>query len=233
MGMPYIYCVKFQVRLTEEEYCLFNKGDNVLQINNAYIDNTVVSFDKYDKTLATIIGTVDGNLCIRLNAVAPAKEREIHKFYINELDSNVGSLGVINKCHKYEIVNSRISTCNKLVLKFPLTYDIRSLIPKYSKEIDTVNVKLVTDKCSEGYDAVMSINNCYVCLEVDVSENMDELVKARNIKVIKDCKCNDSILACFNICVLKTVRGLESNPDTTFYGVKMSVCNYCYKFESL
>ena len=64
------------------------------------------------------------------------------------------------------------------------------------------------------------MNKCYACIEVDISSNIAVLVSARNIKVVKDNKCNKDVLTCFSI--FEHIRGR--------YGVKMYVCDYCYTF---
>lgn len=56
-GASSSYCFKFQVRLTEEEYCFYNKDNNILFANNGTIQNII--FDKCDKTLVSVSISVD------------------------------------------------------------------------------------------------------------------------------------------------------------------------------
>jgi hypothetical protein len=229
--MQNIYCVKFKVRLTEEEYCLFNNGVDVLRLNNIMVNNSMIHFDKCDKTLATIIGDVEESLNlprIEVSAISPATPRVIHAFHINKLSVNEISKGVFNGCHNYEIMktNSETQIYNKLIIKFPLSYSIKSLFSKHRKESDKVNVKLLVDDCSEGYDATLTIKNCMVCLEINIFNNISELSEAKNIKVVKDVKCSDNVISCFRISLLKHIY------NKNYYSVEMCNKNYYYYFES-
>jgi hypothetical protein len=229
--MQNIYCVKFKVRLTEEEYCLFNNGVDVLRLNNIMVNNSMIHFDKCDKTLATIIGDVEESLNlprIEVSAISPATPRVIHAFHINKLSVNEISKGVFNGCHNYEIMktNSETQIYNKLIIKFPLSYSIKSLFSKHGKESDKVNVKLLVDDCSEGYDATLTIKNCMVCLEINIFNNISELSEAKNIKVVKDVKCSDNVISCFRISLLKHIY------NKNYYSVEMCNKNYYYYFES-
>jgi hypothetical protein len=225
-------CFRTQIRLTEEEYCLYIKGNNILYVTNGLIENNII-FDKCDKTLGTVdISVVNFNISqqkISLISKVPNKEeRVIKSFFYNPPTNNNDTMlskGIINKCHYYEILYkpNSLYTNTKLKLQFPLTKEIKALFPKYHKKGDKVSVKLLVDECSEGYDADLSMKNCYVSLEVDVFSNIEKLAKARNIKVVKDNKCNKDILACFSI--------FEHNSGR--YGVKLSVCDYCYTFTGV
>jgi len=165
---------------------------------------------------------------ISLISKVPNKEERVIKSFFYNLPTNNNdtmlSKGIINKCHNYEIIYKPESkyTNTKLKLQFPLTKKIKEMFPKCHKKGDKINVKLLVDECSEGYEAKLSMKNCYACLEVDDLNNIDELAKAKNIKVVKDNKCNKDVLAYFRICEL----------DDNRYGVKMSVCDYCYTFTS-
>lgn len=159
-----------------------------------------------------------------ISKVPNKEERVIKSFFYNPPthDVTILSKGIINKCHNYDILYNTdiLYTNTKLKLQFSLTKKIKALFPKYYKEGDKVSVKLLVDECFEGYDAELSINKCYACIEVDVSNNIDKLAKAKNIRVVKDNKCNKDVLACFSI--FEHIGGR--------YGVKMSVCDYCYTF---
>jgi len=226
MGEPDEHYVRFQVKLTEEEYCLLKNNEDVLQLNGEPRNLELMIFDKCNKTHVTIIGFVPIESTytkVELKAVSPATPRIIHTFNLYKLEDNQASIGVINKCYNYAVMREYINTDDKLKLQFPLTKEIKALFPKYYKEDDKVNVKLLVDEKSSGYDAVMSMKKCYACLEVDISSNIEELAKAKNIRVVKDNKCNKVVLACFQLCILK-------NYENKYYGVKMSVCDYCYTF---
>tara|TARA_B110000908_G_scaffold171070_1_gene232580 strand:+ start:892 stop:1581 length:690 start_codon:yes stop_codon:yes gene_type:complete len=223
MAAPVCHWVRFQVKLTEEEYCLLKNNESVLQLNGEPLRVELMIFDKCNKTHVTIIGfvTIESTYAkVELKAVSPATPRIIHTFNLYKLEDNQASIGVINKCYNYEVMRYYINTNDKLKLQFPLTKEIKALFPKYYKEGDNVNVKLLVDEKSSGYDAILSMNKCYACIEVDISSNIAVLVSARNIKVVKDNKCNKDVLTCFSI--FEHIRGR--------YGVKMYVCDYCYTF---